>query len=293
VLGGLVALLVLAGGWEIVLRAPWSEPTDGATAVLLHGGLTDDAPANSRTAVEDALAHIAASEDPRVDGIEVDVVLTGDGVLVLHHDPWIDPARCSGLPEGTLVRDVTVAVLRGAGCYGTELLTLPALLELLSSAPGVAVFLDVKIQAETRSREDTAAALTATLGSWAGANPLWIEVPDLEALAQLGPPVRERAQTLVSFPPFPTGTPYVLPAARTFFGVRLGLSRPTRLADRGADGLVTHSALIPRRLLRQAQEAGLQTVVFPVNDLGEDRAVCDEPYSALITDAPAMGGCPD
>jgi glycerophosphoryl diester phosphodiesterase len=51
-----------------------------------HRGAQALAPENTLTSFEAAL-------DARVDSIETDVHRTADGVLVLWHDPWLDPAR--------------------------------------------------------------------------------------------------------------------------------------------------------------------------------------------------------
>lgn len=50
----------------------------------------DQAPENTQSAFEMALTH-------SIDGIELDVQMTGDGVLVIHHDPTLE--RTTGQPN--------------------------------------------------------------------------------------------------------------------------------------------------------------------------------------------------
>jgi glycerophosphoryl diester phosphodiesterase len=61
-----------------IVQKPW---------VIAHRGARDEAPENTLTAFERALAY-------PVDGIEMDVQMSADGILVLHHDPTLH--RISG-----------------------------------------------------------------------------------------------------------------------------------------------------------------------------------------------------
>ena len=125
-------------------------------------------PQNSRTALLNSVAR-ALTEAPveRYDGIEIDIVLTKDGIPVLSHDPWVHNTLCktaSGEPirARILIRDLTLAELQSQyPCGGVtdkdlpevilkaeKIMTLVEVLEALQRAPQMALYLDVKVDGE-------------------------------------------------------------------------------------------------------------------------------------------------
>ena len=75
----------------LVLLLHGCSPDPGSTRIIAHGGAGSDHPPNSREALLHALA-IGAH------GIEMDVQLTADSVLVLFHDQYLDEiSTCKGL----------------------------------------------------------------------------------------------------------------------------------------------------------------------------------------------------
>ena len=99
----------------------------GRPLVLAHRGASAIAVENTRAAIERAL-------DLGVDGAEIDIRITGDGVAVLAHDP--DLRRLAG--SDLVVATTPLSELRSAFA---DLLTLDEALALLSDR---AVVLDIK-----------------------------------------------------------------------------------------------------------------------------------------------------
>ncbi len=93
-----------------------------------HGGAGAHFAGNSEASIRKAMAI-------GVDRIEVDLLITGDGELVLMHDTTV----AMGGKHRTAVRSLTAATLRSSGI---EFLTLPDLLEI--TTPDYPVLLDLK-----------------------------------------------------------------------------------------------------------------------------------------------------
>src|SRR5262245_39123930 len=107
----------------------WDQRHDdrGRPLVIAHRGASAEAVENTRAAIERAV-------DLNVDGIEIDVRITGDGVAVLAHDP--DLRRLAG--SELVVATTPLAELRAAFA---DLVTLD---EALALMPNGAVVLDIK-----------------------------------------------------------------------------------------------------------------------------------------------------
>ena len=99
----------------------------GRPLVIAHRGASAVAVENTRAAIERAM-------DLGVDGIEIDIRITGDGVAVLAHDP--DLRRLAG--SDLVIATTPLSDLRGA--YA-DLLTLN---EALALMPNGAIVLDIK-----------------------------------------------------------------------------------------------------------------------------------------------------
>lgn len=124
--------------------------------VLAHRGLVaPDRPENT-------LAAVAAAYGAGADGVEVDLRLTADGVLVLCHDP--DLRRLTGIP--TPVASSSWGQLRASAARGG--LPLCRLEEVLSLAAGRRLVLEVKAPAtacETRGCSTHARTATTLVGA--------------------------------------------------------------------------------------------------------------------------------
>jgi glycerophosphoryl diester phosphodiesterase len=82
-----------------------------ADKVLVHGhrGARGVMPENTLPAFEYAIRS-------GVDVLELDVAVTKDNVLVVSHDPALNPTICKDAPKGTLIRTLTVAEVRKYDC---------------------------------------------------------------------------------------------------------------------------------------------------------------------------------
>lgn len=151
----LLLLLALLAG-----TAP-TAPPEGRPLVVGHRGARARLPENSLPAVRHAL-------DRGVAGIEVDVRVSADDVLVVTHDATLPPGRCrlpggGPVPPGLAVRGLTFDALRRFDCGaiadprfprqravpGTPIPSLDELLGLLASpeppgARGATLFLELK-----------------------------------------------------------------------------------------------------------------------------------------------------
>ncbi len=113
--GPLLPALLLAASC-VGLRPPAPGPPVGPIDVQGHRGARGLLPENSLPAFERAL-------DLGVSTLEMDLVLTREGIPVVSHDPYINPALCLG-PDGApisgtrgpLIRDLELSELRGYDC---------------------------------------------------------------------------------------------------------------------------------------------------------------------------------
>jgi glycerophosphoryl diester phosphodiesterase len=82
-----------------------------AAGVLVHGhrGARAVLPENTIPAFEYAIA-------AGVDVLELDVAVTKDNVLVVSHDPHVNPVICKGAPPNLAIRQLTLAELQRFDC---------------------------------------------------------------------------------------------------------------------------------------------------------------------------------
>jgi glycerophosphoryl diester phosphodiesterase len=82
-----------------------------ASAVLVHGhrGARAVLPENTLPAFEYAIA-------AGVDVLELDLAVTKDNVLVVSHDPHVNPVICKDAPPDLAIRQLTLAELRRFDC---------------------------------------------------------------------------------------------------------------------------------------------------------------------------------
>lgn len=151
----LAALLILAYPWLIRPRRPVRDMQPFTGYDYAHRGLWDaDRPENS-------LPAFTAATDAGY-GIELDVHLTRDGQLVVHHDFYLDRlcgAHC--LIEGSTLQQLQVHRLQGTD------LTLPTLAEVLKTVQGrVPLIIELKVR---RNAAALAAALDAQMQGYPGA----------------------------------------------------------------------------------------------------------------------------
>lgn len=145
--------------------------TVGAVRILAHRG------SPGTTGVENTIDAIGTALEVGADGVEVDLRLSADGVLVLCHDP--DLSRLTGhpLPVAQTSWDVlrTAADARGVALARVEW--------LLAAVTGSSVVLELKAPPPVPgARARTAEALTATLEALRGAGlPMDVTVSSFDA----------------------------------------------------------------------------------------------------------------
>jgi glycerophosphoryl diester phosphodiesterase len=93
----------------VLLLMSWN--VMAADRVLVHGhrGARGVMPENTLPAFEYAIRE-------GVDVLELDLAVTKDNVLVVSHDPLLNPAICKNAPKGTPIRALTLAEVKQYDC---------------------------------------------------------------------------------------------------------------------------------------------------------------------------------
>jgi len=299
--------MLMLCGWLWALQR--EVPGTNTPAVVAHRGGSGAAPQNSLAAVSWAAE--------RGLGVELDVVLSADGVPMLSHDPWLVRETCgrvetptSPLDEVVLVHEQTAAALqRDFRCGGIEDPTyegepataggasVPRLAEALALLPERAeLFLDLKIlDGVTAGAERFAEAIVPLIAGRAGR--VWLEVPrdaHVRALREAGIRGPQR-KVLMSWPAF---TPSVQDTSATWsrLGLRTLLATDLRLInpiakarEAGADGIVSLRPVLSPSTAERVRDAGLAVVWFVGADTMQGQkdavaALCAGPGDLLILD---------
>ena len=98
------------------------DPAAPAVEIIGHRGSPREAPENTLASFERALAH-------GVDGIELDVHATSDGVVVVHHDPVMARGSSPAI-SGRAIARLTWREIAGGGAHGMP--AAPMLSDVLS-----------------------------------------------------------------------------------------------------------------------------------------------------------------
>lgn len=261
-------------------------------------------PANSRTAVEGAIA-------AEFEGIEVDLVLTLDGEAVLSHDPFLEPEHCTdhrGEPIAERIRidEVRLSTLQRAWRCGGEpdeafpnaevgaesLLSLDELLLLLEGAnAGMRVHLDLKV--EEGWTPPAEAWLEPVLDRWYAAElpqSLVVSANTARTLRAFEDHARARGrdlQSLLIFPYAPVGSSETAVGLRVERDHLLGrISYVDRIEEAGADGIAVNWEIAEKGQLHAARVAGYETALWTVNDGRLLERFGRWPVDTLITDYP-------
>ncbi|MCB9669935.1 MAG: hypothetical protein H6736_15380 [Alphaproteobacteria bacterium] len=269
---------------------------EGRPLVEAHRAGAGYAPENSRAAVRTAV-------DAGFEGIEVDLVVTADGAVVLNHDRTLDPERCvalDGSPVEPLELPTTEAsALRGVTCGGSPspdfpgarvigepLLDLPGYIELVrASDDRTLLHLDLKSGPD----DDLELAAEAVLGTWFAADlpqPFYVSSPHpevLHAFRSYGASRGHEVRTSLSWP--------VLDGAIDGLGLELraslGLASVLRAVEAaGADGVALQWEVARREDVRALRAEGLDVQLWTLDDPRALRAHAGWPATSLITDFP-------
>jgi glycerophosphoryl diester phosphodiesterase len=282
--------------------------------VIAHRAGGGQWPQNSRTAVLHCIERAQAeAPEKRIDGMEMDIALTRDGIPVLSHDPWVHTTLCttaSGEPlrERVLIRDKTLAELQAQyRCGGVRdpdfprvepkaetIMTLEEVLQALKKAPQMMLYLDVKIDGDlTAGAEAYAQAIAEIWGAAGLPNRLYVEGPSPASLAAYRAAIKTDFVPVLSYPAFTVMENSSRTAVRARWLTRLRLDSPwTAAREAKAGAVVGPTQVFFRFAAREARENGVQVVLFTVNTREDIESYCGWPVDVLITDYPDLGHCP-
>ncbi len=196
--------------------------------------------------------------------VELDVHLTRDGAVVVHHDPTLQ--RIFGDPRA--VADLTLPELQAIRSPGGA--SVPLLAELLHSFPALHVNIEAKADAviaplaEVIRRAD--ALHRIGIGSFAPAR-------TTAARAALGPDL--------CWSPAHAGVARLLAAG---FGLPLALDFPVVQVPPAWNGI----PVVTARMIRAAHKRGIQVQVWTVDDAAEMERLLDLGVDGLMTDRPSL-----
>lgn len=228
---------------------PRARPHGFSPSIIAHRGASRDFRENTLPAFRRAL-------ELGVDGIELDVHGTRDGVLVVHHDPTLPRRR------GEAVEDVPIAALTAADVAGLRLASgdaVPTLDEVCELVGGRAVlYVEVK-----------APHVEAMVAAFLDRHPsVRTEVHAFDHRI----PVGVRAVR--------PGTPIGLLSASYPLDIRGVLS----WSD--AETLWQHADLIDEPLVLAAHDAGVRVIAWTVNSVPHARRLAAWGVDGICTDVP-------
>jgi len=216
----------------------------------------------SATHRENTLEAFRAAAEQGADGIELDVRLSGDQVLVVHHD--------AHLPDGRLIRALTVDELPDH---------VPTLGQALDLAGDLWVNVEIKnmpdepdYDAEHRISIAVAGLLTAHL---AIAEPRE-EAPDRVMVSSFNVDSIEQIRR----------TEAGLPLALLVWGQADPASLVARAEAHGLQAIHPHDLLVDQHFVDRAHRAGLQVNVWTVDDPDRIRQLADLDVDGIITNDP-------
>jgi glycerophosphoryl diester phosphodiesterase len=259
----------------------------GTPRIVAHGSGAEGPRDTTPTDVDAALS--AGHE-----GLEVDVVLTSDGVPVLRHDPWLEGPDCTsatGVPLAkTFVESLSFEVLqRDYRCHGVPLMALSDFLARAGAHPGVLVHLDIKWCREgTPPPEAFAEAVTRALEGVP--NPRYVTSPEPEVVRVFAS--RGLSARLTWPRTDPCNESFLPELDGELRGGALGLASARAAArEARADGVVLSARMAERPLVEALRDDGLAVGIFGVNTKAALSTFCRYPASELITDTPEEAPC--
>lgn len=243
----LLTFAVARGSSDLSRRVPRAARMAPVTMVLAHRGA-------SATHTENTLDAFRAARDQGAHGIELDVRRTADGILVIHHDALVDDGRAIGATDYADLPD-----------------HLPTLGESLDVAEGLCVNIEVKnlpgdpdhAQAPVVVDEIVAMVTERDLASTTLISSSHIDSVDR---------VKARAPHL--------STGWVV-----FEGGAVA-SIVERAAGHGHQAIHPHVSLVDRAFVERSHDAGLQVMVWTVDDPDRAQELIDLRVDGIITNTP-------
>ncbi|SIS98471.1 Glycerophosphoryl diester phosphodiesterase [Thalassolituus maritimus] len=304
-------------GWLSLILAGCSsspvKPLDSEVAslnsrlYLAHGASAGDAPLNSLQAIE------ATLKRSDYDGIEIDIVLAGDSVPLLAHDPWISEQNCRRYDgqafEPVYIRDVYSDELNElfechfpAGKNGAAektsdyhpLVTLAEAFSIIRGYPEKTIYLDLKIQAgATLDVEEYGAEIYLALIEQEIENPVFIEVPEKYQVEKIKNSLEDfNARIALSYSAFYAGDDWdyigALAAVRTLFFAENPIAAAN---ESGADVLVSPTIVMSHSSVENLHKSEILYGTFLVDDAESLKSACDHGADIIITDIPIKQRC--
>lgn len=274
---------------------------------LAHGASAGDAPLNSLQAIE------ATLKRSDYDGIEIDIVLAGDSVPLLAHDPWISQENCRRYDgqafEPVYIRDVYSSELNElfechfpAGNSGASekasdyhpLVTLAEALAVAVNYPEKTIYLDLKIQeGATLDVEEYGAEIFLALTEQEIENPVFIEVPEKHQVERIKSSLEDfNARIALSYPAFYAGEDWdyigAMAAIRTFFFAE----NPVDAAqESNVDVLISPTIVMSHFSVEKLHQSQVLFGTFLVDDAESLKSACDHGADIIITDIPVKQRC--
>jgi glycerophosphoryl diester phosphodiesterase len=311
---GVIATVFGRTARHLSSTGPGQAKLQSSAVVIAHRAGGGQWPQNSRTAVLNCIAGAEAqAPENRCEGMEMDIVLTKDGVPVLSHDPWVHPTLCttaSGEPirDRILIRDKTLAQLHSQYlCGGVRerdfprvtpkaepIMTLDEVLQALKKTPQMMLYLDVKIDGDlTADAADYAKAISERWQAAGLPNRLYIEGPSAESLSAYRSAIKTNFVPVLSYPAFSVKENFTWTAIKARWLTKLRLRSPLAVARKERAGAVAGpTQVITRHAAREARDNGVKVVVFTPNTREDLERYCSWPVDVLITDYPDLGHCP-
>ena len=245
------------------------------TRVIAHRGA-------SATHPENTLEAFRAAAEQGADGIELDVRLSADGVLVVHHD--------AHLADGTLIRSLSAEEMPD---------WIPTLYESLEVAGDMWVNVEIKNVPDEPDYDDkhqisvaVAGLVAATLAGSPGTGSA-VEGSALENSALENSALENSQRIMVSS--FNVDSiervkqaDETVPLALLVWGQADPGSLIGRAEAHGFEAIHPHDILVDRSFVQRAQAAGLQVNVWTVDDPARMVELADYGVDGIITNVPAL-----
>jgi glycerophosphoryl diester phosphodiesterase len=258
-------------------------------------------PENSASALNNAL-------EQGWPAVEMDVLLTADGKVVVNHDPWLESPRCTHADGSAFserlwifehsLADLQADVLCGgavreefpeAAVVAEPLLSLQEVIAAVGDSD-LQLHLDLKIQeGRTADAATSAAALRAEMADFP--NHWWVTGGTEELVTALDNE-DPKMEIWLDWPPLPADSDATGRVLAALIELELGTGDPVAAARRsGADGIGVPYQILDLNTVEGAEHAGILVQAWVINgEVALDR-YCEWPVHSLISDYPQRAPC--
>lgn len=223
--------------------------SDLQTMIVAHRGASADHPENTIEA-------FIGAKDQGADGIELDVRLSADDVLVLHHD--------AHLSDGRMVREVMSADLPKS---------VPSLAEALEATNPLFTNIELKnlrSDPDYEAAEGLATAVAGLVAAFEAHDRVLVSSFDLDAVLRI------------------RSTDPAVPLGWLVWGQADPVQLIARVEAHGLQAIHPHDLLVDAAFVERAHHAGLAVNVWTVDDADRGRALVEMGVDSIITNTPAL-----